>query len=285
VTVIISDFVLALAHKRHRARALLRAAVAFENLAPEFGPLAGCRKPGLLSVGRVAIPIIAASQPYGVPRPVSALRSCLRFKIWSAETCLRLRIFWINPFSARRPKFLKRRQVSALQIHMNQIWKHWAQQLYDGDAAVRAQAAEQLCRLGPQAAAAAVPLLHAVGDGDERVYEWANAALESLGPPPDEDLEAIADLLGHESPDIGYWAAALLGRLGTSASQAVGALGQALASGRSLAVRQQSAWALGQIGAAARESLPTLQACADGPDPRLRRLSRAAIELISETPS
>ena len=51
-------------------------------------------------------------------------------------------------------------------------------QLVSGTAAERADAAERLSRAGEEAAAAAVPLVQACGDGDERIREWAVAALE-----------------------------------------------------------------------------------------------------------
>jgi hypothetical protein len=64
--------------------------------------------------------------------------------------------------------------------------------------------------------------------------------------------------------------------------QAVAALADALARERPLPVRQQSAWALGQIGAVARSALAALKVCSDDPDPRLRRLAHAAIDRVGE---
>ena len=53
------------------------------------------------------------------------------------------------------------------------------------DAATRTQAAEELSRLGPEAAPAAVALVRACGDESEEVREYVVAALEEMGPPTD----------------------------------------------------------------------------------------------------
>ncbi|MCO6457167.1 MAG: HEAT repeat domain-containing protein, partial [Pirellulaceae bacterium] len=51
------------------------------------------------------------------------------------------------------------------------------------DAEVRRAAAERLASLEADARPAAVPLVRCCGDADERVREWAAAALEQMGPP------------------------------------------------------------------------------------------------------
>ena len=79
--------------------------------------------------------------------------------------------------------------------------------------AERAAAAERLARLEHAAQPAAVALVEAMGDPDDHVKNWVNAALEGLGPPSAEDLQPLVRLLTHESPDVAYWAATLLGRL------------------------------------------------------------------------
>ncbi len=74
------------------------------------------------------------------------------------------------------------------------------------DAAVRAQAAEQLAQLGPEARPAAVALVLASGDEEEEVREWAVGALEQMGPPEATDVGHLASLVEARSPDVGYWA-------------------------------------------------------------------------------
>ena len=74
------------------------------------------------------------------------------------------------------------------------------EQLGSGDAGRRAEAAEQLCRAGSAAHEASVPLVVACGDGDDRVREWAVAALEELGPPPGGSSSTLADLAASSHP-------------------------------------------------------------------------------------
>jgi HEAT repeat protein len=148
------------------------------------------------------------------------------------------------------------------------------------DPAERARAAERLSRLGPDAQAAAVPLVRASADVDEEVRQWATAALEELGPPALSDLQALAPLLDEENADVGYWAATLLGRLGEEAAPAVGPLAEALSAHPAISVRQRAAWALGKIGPPARAATDALRQAAAGDDPRLARLAQRAIQQI-----
>ncbi|MBW3543175.1 MAG: HEAT repeat domain-containing protein [Planctomycetes bacterium] len=151
--------------------------------------------------------------------------------------------------------------------------------LTDAEAVRRAAAAESLARLGPNARAAAVPLVRAAGDADEAVREWAVAALEELGPPERADAKSLAELLA-STEGSAYWAATLLGRLRAEAAEAVPALAAALAADRPLSVRQRAAWALGQIGTAAVAALDALRTAAAADEPRLARLAGIALEQI-----
>lgn len=149
------------------------------------------------------------------------------------------------------------------------------------DLAKRRQAAEQLSQLGPAASPAAVVLVQCAADPDEEVREFVVAALEDMGPPAQDDMDELMTLLGHESPDVGYWAATLLGRLGKVAAPAVPSLISALTGGSNLAVRQRAAWALGKIGHPAAKALDALQTAATATDnPRLAKLAQQAIEQI-----
>jgi HEAT repeat protein len=148
------------------------------------------------------------------------------------------------------------------------------------EAGSRANAAQQLARLGEEARPAAVPLVRCCGDDDEPVREWSTAALEELGPPSPTDAEALAELLDHASADVGFWAATLLGRLGDKGAPAAAQLIQVLESSPHAAVRQRAAWALGQIGPAAAASLSALQHAASSEDSRLARLAQRAMEQI-----
>ena len=149
------------------------------------------------------------------------------------------------------------------------------------DAHKRSQAAEQLAQLGPDAQPAAVALVLACGDEAEEVRQWATTALEGIGPPETSDTEQLASFIEGRSPDVGYWAATLLGRLKNKAAPAVNALAGAVAGSRHLPVRQRAAWALGEIGPSAATAVPSLQKAAADSDPRLASLAEKAIGQIA----
>jgi HEAT repeat protein len=149
-----------------------------------------------------------------------------------------------------------------------------------GTAADRADAAERLCRLGEEAAAAAVPLVSGCGDEDDQVREWAAAALEGLGPPPATTRDELASLVTAGHPLVAYWAVTLLGRLGADAAPAVPALIECLGPQSDPAVAQRAAWALGRIGPAASAAVTRLGEAAGRGDPRLERLATEALAAI-----
>jgi HEAT repeat protein len=120
------------------------------------------------------------------------------------------------------------------------------------DAEVRLAAVEELTQSAEAAQPAAVPLLRACLDEDERICEAAGAALETIGAPQPEDLNEIAEWLDHSDPNVGYWAATFIGRLGSVAAPGVQALTAALSEQRHAIVRQRAAWALGRIGRGGR---------------------------------
>jgi HEAT repeat protein len=152
--------------------------------------------------------------------------------------------------------------------------------LSGADPATRTEAAEQLSRLGPEAAPVAVALVRACGDDSEEVRESVVAALEDMGPPKIEDIDLLAALLSDLAADVGYWAATLLGRLEADAAPAVPALRAAVTDAGDGSVRQRAAWALGQIGSPAAPALDALKQAADSDDPRLARLAQRAVERI-----
>lgn len=155
-------------------------------------------------------------------------------------------------------------------------------QLQNADPAVRRSAAEQLCRLGSEAQPAAVSLVKAMGDNDEETQQWANAALEELGPPEVSAAPTLAALLQtvDVQADTAYWAATLLGRLGAEGAGAVEPLTIATQEHFSLPVRERAVWALGKIGQPANASQPVLEKLAASDQPRLARLAKAALEEI-----
>jgi HEAT repeat protein len=88
----------------------------------------------------------------------------------------------------------------------------WCVRLQDSDQDVRANAAEALSLLGPEAALAAVELVAACAD-HEVVREYAVAALEGMGAPLEESIAGLMGLLSHQDSLVLYWAVTLLGRV------------------------------------------------------------------------
>jgi HEAT repeat protein len=117
------------------------------------------------------------------------------------------------------------------------------------DPKLRLDAAERLCHMAEAAAPAAADLVRACGDTDEQVREWAVAALEGLGPPPEASVPKLVSLVTSESPLASYWAITLLGRVGQAAKAAVPVLTACLGSADE-AVRRRAAWAIEKIGPA-----------------------------------
>ncbi|HEY4234909.1 MAG TPA: HEAT repeat domain-containing protein [Lacipirellulaceae bacterium] len=153
-------------------------------------------------------------------------------------------------------------------------------QLASKDAAQQASAAEALAQLGPDARPAAAALVRACSTDDDSIREWVTSALESLGPPPAEQLNDLIPLVGNKSLDVAYWAATLLGRLGAAAKPAIPALISALQGSAEKSVRERAAWALGQIGTTASSALPALREAAASREPRLSRLATEAVAAI-----
>jgi HEAT repeat protein len=120
----------------------------------------------------------------------------------------------------------------------------------------------------------------ACGDADDRVREFAVAALEDLGPPLAGDVASLIKLV--DSPDAltAYWAITLLGRSGKTAADAVAVLVACVESAADLSVRHRAAWALGKIGPAATAAKGTLKRAAGQGDERLARLAKEALESI-----
>lgn len=158
--------------------------------------------------------------------------------------------------------------------------KRWGEALGSADPTCRAEAAELLSRAGEAAAAVAVPLVRSCMDDDDRVREWAVAALEDLGPPPAEAVAPLAALARGGDALASYWAITLLGRVGQDAEPAVPALVACVESAGEISVRQRAAWALGCIGPVAAAAREALGRAAGDPDARLARLAKEALDAI-----
>lgn len=165
---------------------------------------------------------------------------------------------------------------------MTRDLSHWIADLSSTDIVLVGQAAEALAKWGPDAKAAAVPLVRATALMDETVREWVVSALESLEAPHEEDAPALAELVGSDNPDVAYWAITLLGRLADKAASSVPALTKALQQNPHPHNKQRAAWALGKIGPEAKAAIPALKAAAHGTDPRLARIALLSLEEIEE---
>jgi len=154
------------------------------------------------------------------------------------------------------------------------------EQLASGDVEQRAAAAERLSREGEAAVPAAVALVTACGDTDDRVRESAVAALEDLGPPANEAIGPLIKLVRSPDPLAAYWAVTLLGRAGQDAASAATVLAECLDSPADISVRQRAAWAVGQIGPPAGSARAAIERAAAADDSRLARLAKEALAAI-----
>ncbi|TWU39212.1 HEAT repeat domain-containing protein [Novipirellula artificiosorum] len=163
-----------------------------------------------------------------------------------------------------------------------ELQQQWTAQLKSLEQHQRAEAAEALAQMGPDAAPAAIELVEACADV-EAIQTWSVAALEELGPPPPDQIHGIAELAGDANPLVAYWAITLLGRAEADAAAYQDVLIDAVRSCESIAVRQRAAWALGKIGAASKESISenakaALKTATQSSDPRLARLAQTSLE-------
>lgn len=143
-----------------------------------------------------------------------------------------------------------------------------------GSADERAAAAEALAQLGNECADACIPLVRACGT-DELTREWAAAALEEMGPPPEACIPGLLELASDPSGSVVYWAVTLLGR-----SQAAGAcnlLAKLVDSDHEDFVRERAVWAIRQIGCPAATVQQALLKASQSENPRLARLAKEAI--------
>ncbi len=128
----------------------------------------------------------------------------------------------------------------------------------------------------------AVPIVALTASGDEEVRMWSAEALESAVQPLDCEISPLALLLEQNTDgEIGYWAATMLGRLGSGAATAAASLESCLRESMYLPAREQATWALREIGPPAAIALESLTEAAESAPPRLRRLAAEAIRAIS----
>ena len=118
--------------------------------------------------------------------------------------------------------------------------------LATGGPAAKVAAAEWCAEHADEAAAAATTLVSQLGSDNSALREWCTAALESLGPPPDDQLARLAELVRSDVDDIAYWAITLLGRSGPAARPYIPALEAAAEGARNDVLKRRATWALGK---------------------------------------
>lgn len=145
----------------------------------------------------------------------------------------------------------------------------------------RRQAAEACAKDPDIAKPAVVPLCRCCGDADEQVREWSQAALEELGPPAAEELDALLEL-SNSNEMTAYWAVTLIGRLEADAISAAKPLAKLIdQSATPEEVRNRAIWAIGQIGSADAETKSTLEKASQSDNPRTARLAAKALAKLS----
>ena len=154
------------------------------------------------------------------------------------------------------------------------------QKLQSDDVAERAQAAEALAQMGTDAAPAAVELVVACGDEPE-VRDWAVAALEQMGSPPNECVDAIHKLISSHDALVAYWAVTLLGRAGSDACRHQDSLAAVLTNSMDASVQERAAWSLGKIDASSESAINALRRASDSTNDRISRVAKASLKHTS----
>ena len=115
------------------------------------------------------------------------------------------------------------------------------------DIAAQISAAEQLATYAEEAQPAIVALIEYCGTDNEDLCSWCTAALESVGPPADEQIEALTELARSTNTNIAFWAVTLLGRAGSAAESARPALIARSEDASDSNVQKRASWALKKI--------------------------------------
>ncbi len=141
----------------------------------------------------------------------------------------------------------------------------------------RREAAEACAKDPTIAMAAIVPLCCCCSDSDEQVSQWSQAALEELGPPATDELEALIELTAADE-STAYWAVTLIGRLEGEAAPAAGHLARVVDQDSTpIEVRNRAIWAISRIGLIDSKIKTILENAARSENPRTARLASKAL--------
>ncbi|PQO31733.1 HEAT repeat domain-containing protein [Blastopirellula marina] len=155
------------------------------------------------------------------------------------------------------------------------------QDLASSDLGQRLSAVETCAKHPELARTATIPLCRLVSDPDEQVAEWATAALEEMGPPASEELDALVSMFS-SAEATAYWAVTLVGRLKPSDAATVALLAELIeASGTPDEVRNRAIWAIDQTGATTPDVRQALTQAAHSEQPRTARLAAKALAKFS----
>ncbi len=148
--------------------------------------------------------------------------------------------------------------------------------LKKNDDDTRANAAQLLGQIGPDADSAIPTLADRLDDAVTNVKEKASEALSKLGPDVVQVLPELMDSLRDDDAFIRTNAVIAFGNIGPGAAKAVQALKD-----RDFWVRADAAYALAKIGPAAKEALPALEAMSNDKDPTAKKNATVAIKQIN----
>lgn len=149
-------------------------------------------------------------------------------------------------------------------------------------AAVRRDAVRSILTAGDRQRGITAAVLALLTDPDEQTRHWACEALDRMVSPDPNELDELIHIMRQTTDgEVEYWTATMLGRLGVVAVRATGVLASVLLDSSCLAARERAAWALSQIGPAARCALNALRQIGEDDPPRLRRMAAAAMETMS----
>jgi HEAT repeat protein len=135
--------------------------------------------------------------------------------------------------------------------------KNLIQDLQSKDPDIRRTAARELGRQGADDKAAVGALTKALKDEDSFVRRFAALSLGQLGPQATDAVPALTAALKDRDLRVIKAATTALGKMGASGVQPL--LGVVKDERRDPAVRTQAIQALGQIGADAKDAVPTLR--------------------------
>ena len=151
------------------------------------------------------------------------------------------------------------------------------QDLSAAEASKRLAAAEACAKQPELAKMAVIPLCRVASDPDEQVVEWASAALEEMGPPSSDELDALVGMFSAVEATA-YWAVTLVGRLKPSDAAVSKRLAELIVAAPTPdEVRNRAIWAIDQIGASGPEVQQALEQAAQSQSPRTSRLATKAL--------